>query len=150
MPILKPCNHCRHRGNCEDHTSKLKSLKGTGITAAQFKCYKHTSEFSPGLMVEAEIENATVGYEDGGRIPRQDRATLTGVVMRWVGPKVLVYIDDEQEAGKTERPVVKLWPDRLVPANLYVAVCEECGLPKGVKLGKWECSTCHPENVGKD
>jgi hypothetical protein len=46
--------------------------------------------------------------------------------------------------------VVKLWPDRIVPANLYVAVCEECGLPNGVKLGKWECSVCHPENVGKE
>jgi hypothetical protein len=146
MPVLKPCNHCRHRGNCETHAAKLKALRGTGITAAQFRCHTHTSEFYPGLVVEAKIANATTGHGPYGE-STQWEATLSGTVMRWVGAKVLVCIDDGQEDGKTECAVVKLWPERLTPANVVVAVCEACGLPVGRKLDKWGCEICHPENV---
>jgi hypothetical protein len=147
--VLRPCLHCRHKQNCETKRAKLAALRGTGITAAQFKCHTHTSEFYPGLVVEAEIANATVGHGAYGE-PQQWSATLLGVVMRWVGGKVLVYIHDGQEAGKTERSVVKLWPDRLTPANLVVAVCDECGIPKGEKLDKWGCEICHPENCDEN
>lgn len=142
--LLKPCNHCRRRGQCETHAAKLKALRGSGITVAQFKCPTLKADFVPGMRVQARIEGIT--FEDGPHGKYRGAADFAGTVMRWCGHKVLVCIDPDQD-DETHRAVVKIRPDRLEATGEIMAVCGACGLPVGRKLDEWDCWVCHRENA---
>ncbi len=151
--ILHPCHECRHNSSrldrlltknppCWIKESVLAKIRGAGLTVARFTCDMHRDEFQPGNRVKATIRNATVGREDGYGIPQQGVAVIPGTVMRWVGRKVLVWLDESEEA-ETARKAVKVKPCNLEPTGETVGVCQECGRPNtAASEGDWQCSVC--------
>ncbi len=136
---LKPCRHCPLRETCEGYETTLRRSRGLGLTAATIRCLFYRETFQSGQQVRARFPCASEVYRDG----EPTSAELTCIVMRWTPKgKVILYIEPDQEAGDTNHRIVRLWPDRLTLIQGTRSVCEECGLPDGVKIAGWHCDTC--------
>ena len=139
---LRPCRACPHKDGCDRKAELIKVLpKGFGLTLVSFRCEKRLSQLQPGQVVLLTL------------CDREDSCDVdfTATVMRPQGTRILVWLDDNDEADAWRNPIA-VAPNRVKPIKGPRKLCPECDQPEGTVpmirvdgATKFVCLTCGPK-----
>lgn len=155
--ILRPCARCLLKVGCEIKASKLRHIRGLGLSLVNFRCQEKIDSVKPGMIADVKLKYVWNGQhtsgcslEDGGPEDHPEAicepGTLRGTAMKWTrGGKVYVYFPDQDAGGlwsykaHSAVHICAVFPDALTLTGATERVCLHCGLPENAEVPGWRC-----------